>query len=86
MIYTIMCIFKEYSEVFGKVGGGLHKYKILNVIIVDNLATILLAIIVTYFIEIPFPLVIMACYLLGILLHYLFGVQTQTLTYLGLRC
>jgi len=81
-----ICPLKQYSDIFGKVGKGAHQHKVLNVIIVDNLLTIIGAIFVTYQFDIPFPISIISLYVIGILLHMLFGVQTETLPYLGIRC
>lgn len=81
-----MCIFKQYSNIFGKVGEGVHKLKFMNVIVIDNLLTILLSTVISYFINIPFPIVIIGVYILSIIIHYLFGVQTKTLSYLGIKC
>ena len=80
------CPFKEYSDIFGLSGTGVHSYKVLNVIILDNLLTIMAAVFVTYYFEIPFPISIVGMYVSGIIFHMLFGVQTQTLTYLGIKC
>ena len=36
--------------------------------------------------NIPFELSIIIVYLLGLLFHYLFGVKTESMKYLGLKC
>lgn len=79
-----MCLLKRYSKIFGEVGKGVHSHKLLGIILVDNALTIMLAALIAYFTKIPFPLVIIATYLASIVIHYLFGVPTQTLRYLGL--
>lgn len=81
-----MCIFKQYSDIFGKVGEGVHKHKLFNVILVDNLITLGLAVFVSYYWSVPFPLSIIGVYIASIIFHYLFGVKTQSLRYLGLQC
>lgn len=81
-----MCIFKKYKDLFGKPRTGVHKYKIFDVIIVDNLLTVFLAIFIKYLTSIPFELTIIFSYLLGLLFHYLFGVQTESMKFLGLKC
>ena len=78
-LFYIMCIFKRYRDIFGEVGKGVHSHKFLGVILVDNALTIILAALIAYFTKIPFPLVIIATYLASIIIHYLFGVPTQTL-------
>jgi uncharacterized membrane protein len=81
-----MCIFKQYSDILGKVGEGAHKHKLFKVILVDNLLTLALAVFVSYYWSFPFPLAIIGVYIVSIIFHYLFGVQTQSLKYLGIRC
>ena len=81
-----MCIFKKYKNLLGKPGTGVHKYKIFDVIIVDNLINLILSILMKYLTSIPFELSIIIVYLLGLLFHYLFGVKTESMKYLGLKC
>lgn len=81
-----MCIFKKYKDLFGKPGTGVHKYKILNINIVDNLVTIVGCVCLYFVFNIPFDLIVIFVYLLGLLFHYLFGVQTESMKYLGLKC
>ena len=81
-----MCIFKKYKDLFGEPGTSVHKYKIFDVIIVDNLINLILSILMKYFMNIPFELSIIIVYLLGLLFHYLFGVKTESMKYLGLKC
>ncbi len=78
-----ICPFKQYNELFGKVG---QRKKYFNVIGLDNIMTIAGAIFLTYQFDIPFPISIIGLYVIGILLHILFGVQTKTLTYIGISC
>jgi len=80
------CPFKTYNHIFGEVGKGLHSLTFLGVNIIDNGATILGAILLTYFTKLPFPLSIILFYTAGIVFHMLFGVNTKTITYLGLTC
>ena len=81
-----MCILSEYKNIFGKVGTGAHKYRFLNAAIVDYALTILGAILITYLTGIPLVLTTIGLFILAILLHYLFGVETNTLKYLGINC
>ena len=81
-----MCIFSEYKNIFGKVGEGVHKYRFLNTAMVDYYLTILFAMLITYITDIPLLLTTAGLLLLSILFHYLFGVQTNTLKYLGIKC
>jgi len=81
-----ICPFKQFNDIFGLAKQGVHQHKVLNVIMIDNLMTIAGAIFVTYQFDVPFPLSIISLYVIGILFHMLFGVQTETLTYLGIKC
>ena len=81
-----ICPLNKWNDLFGLPGQGAHKYKVFNVIGVDNMMTIAGAIFVTNQYDIPFPISIIGLYVIGILLHMLFGVQTKSLTFLGVRC
>ena len=77
------CPFNVFSELFGKVG---QRNTYLNVVGIDNIMTIFVAVLITYFFDIPFPLSIIAVYIMSITIHMLFGVKTKTLSYLGISC
>lgn len=81
-----MCIFSQYKDIFGKSGTGPHQYRFLNTALVDYSLTILGAILITYLTDIPLVLTTIGLFILGILLHYLFGVETNTLKYLRINC
>ena len=82
-----MCIFSEYKNLFGKQGTGTHKYRFLNdTAILDYFLTILFAMFVTWVTKIPLVLTTIFVLISGIIVHYLFGVQTNTLKYLGIKC
>ena len=81
-----VCPFSKYKDILGVIGTGVHKYRFLNTAIVDYTLTIIGACITTYFSNIPLVLTTIAWFVMGIILHILFGVETSTLTYLGIRC
>jgi len=82
-----MCIFSEYKNLFGKVGTGTHKYRFFNdTAILDYLIALAFAMFVTWVTKMPLVLTTVIVLILGILVHYLFGVQTNTLKYLGIKC
>ena len=82
-----MCIFSEYKDFFGKIDTGIHKYKFLNnTSIFDYLIVILFAMFLTYLTDIPLVLTTIGVLILGIIIHYLFGVETNTIKYLGIKC
>lgn len=81
MIQSSLC---EYKDLFGIPGTGLHSYRILNIAIIDVLATLILAFVIhqyilerwlnIYWISIWWLIII--CFVLGILAHRLFCVRT----------
>jgi hypothetical protein len=81
-----MCIFSEYKDFFGKVGEGVHKYRFLNTAMVDYCLTVCFAMLITYLTDIPLILTTIGLFVLSIFFHYLFGVETNTLKYLGITC
>ena len=81
-----MCIFSKYKNIFGEAGKGVHQYRFLNTPLVDYLLTILGAILLTYLTDIPLVLTTIGLLVLGLILHYLFGVNTNSLKYLGITC
>jgi hypothetical protein len=62
-----------YRNIFGKVNEGVHKYRLFNIAVVDVLATVVLAILLSrkYFWQ-----VLVVLFILGIILHRLFCVRT----------
>ena len=66
-----------YKNILGKVGEGVHSYRVANIAIVDVIMTIIAAFILHYFYPkysvLSFAIVL---FLLGIILHRLFCVRT----------
>ena len=81
-----MCIFKQYKDIFGAPKTGVHSYRFLGVALVDYSLTILGAMLITYLTGVPLVITTIVLLILGVILHYLFGVQTNTLNYLGINC
>ena len=81
-----MCIFSKYKDIFGEAGKGVHSYRFLNTALLDYILTILGAILLTYLTDIPLVLTTIGLLVLGLILHYLFGVNTNSLKYLGITC
>ena len=73
-----------YKNLFGTPGKGAHAHRINGYALVDTLATVLAALIITLFTGYNFVLVFIALFILGEFLHYIFGVQTAVLTDLGI--
>ncbi len=70
------CPFKKYSEIFGKVNEGIHSYRIFNIAIIDVISTIIGALVISIIFKINFGLILIFLFLLGIVLHRLFCVNT----------
>ena len=80
------CSLKKYKNVLGEPGKGVHKHRFLNLAIVDYILSIVLAMIITYFTGVPLVLTTIGVLILGIILHSIFGINTDVITYLGMEC
>jgi hypothetical protein len=81
-----MCPFSKFKNAFGVAGEGLHKFKILNTAMVDYFLTIIFAFLLAYLTGIPLVLMTIILFTLAIILHILFGVNTNTLQFFGIKC
>lgn len=81
-----MCIFSQYKDIFGVPNKGLHSYRFLNTAIVDYLLAFLVIIALTLLFKIPLVASTIITFVAAVLLHYLFGVETNTVRWLGLKC
>lgn len=66
----------KYRNIFGSPGSGVHSYRIFNLAIVDVAFTIIGAYFIAQYIGYPFHYVLPALFLLGIIMHRIFCVQT----------
>ena len=67
----------KYKNLFGKVGEGIHSYRIFTIAIVDVILTILAAFIIYLFIpRYGFFYILLCLFILGIALHHIFCVRT----------
>jgi hypothetical protein len=67
----------KYKDIFGKVGEGVHSYRIFNIAIVDVILTILVAFIIHLFLpKYSFIYILILLFITGIILHRLFCVRT----------
>jgi hypothetical protein len=66
----------KYKDIFGKVGKGIHSYKIFNISIIDVLLTILVAFIISLFTKYNFIIILISLCILGIIFHHIFCVRT----------
>ena len=74
-----------YAFVLGVPGQGVHAPRIGGYARNDILGTIGLAILTAYIMKISFLYSLVVWFVLGEILHYLFGVQTAFLTSLGIK-
>jgi len=72
-----------YKNVFGKVGQGVHKYRFFGFAIVDTVATVGLALLISRYTKQGPIFVFIALVLLSIIVHRAFCVES-TLTKLAL--
>ena len=80
------CPFKKFSNIFGEVGKGVHSIRILNTALVDYILTIVLSFLLAWISGVPVVLMTIIVFVVGIILHILFGVNTNTVNFLGLSC
>jgi hypothetical protein len=77
-----MCIFAkklnlcQYKNIFGEPGTGAHSYRIFNIAIVDVVFTIIFALIIWWFTGYPIHWVILFTFILGIIVHRIFCVNS----------
>jgi len=69
----------QFKNIFGKVGEGVHAYRILNIAIVDVLFTILAAWFIywKFFPIYSFLFILICLFFLGIVAHRVFCVRTS---------
>jgi len=66
----------SYKNLLGEPKKGIHSYRIFNIAIVDVLLTIIGAYLISWSFQLNFWMVLIILFLLGIILHYLFCVNT----------
>ncbi len=66
----------KYKNIFGEPKTGIHSYRFLNIAIVDFIFTIFGGFIISKIFNISFFYTIIFLFLLGIILHRLFCVNT----------
>ena len=67
----------KYKNIFGKVGTGIHSYRIFNIAIADVLLTIIGAYLIHLFNpKSNFYVILFVLFVLGIILHRIFCVKT----------
>jgi hypothetical protein len=74
-----------YKFILGIPKQGFHSQRFLGLALNDFLGTIGLALITSYTLKIKLWISFLGWFILGELLHYYFGVQTEFLTLLGIN-
>ena len=74
----------KYKHIFGNPNEGVHSYRLFNFAMVDVLATLLVAYIISAVYKYPFLYTSGILFLLGIFMHSIFCVDTQVTKLLNL--
>jgi len=82
----MFCPFSNFNNLLGVPNKGIHSYRFGYIAIVDYVLSILLASVLSYICAIPLDLMTIFVFIIALLLHLLFGVNTATINYLGLSC
>ena len=72
-----------YSTLFGAPAHGIHSLRIFNTPIADYGLSILLAFSITWKTKMPLELSTILVLVVGIIFHYMFCVQTNTMKYIS---
>jgi uncharacterized membrane protein len=87
----------KYKHIFGEPNKGVHKYRFMGMAVVDWLLTIIIAAVITIIwsrrnrkvqwqkVTLYFVLVLIVLILLGVILHWLFCVDTTLNKYIGIN-
>lgn len=70
------CPFKQFSEIFGRPNEGVHSYRFFNLAMVDVIGTIVIAIMIAKIFNLNIWLTVIIAFIIGIILHRLFCVNT----------
>jgi len=82
----MLCLLNKYKDILGVPLQGIHKYRLLDTAIVDYIQSLILAVLITYKTKIPLVLTTILVLVISIISHMIFGVETNTIKYLGLQC
>jgi uncharacterized membrane protein len=74
------CLFKD---IFGEPRKGIHSYRFGGVAIIDYVLTLVLAIVTSKITEIPLTITTIAWFVISIVIHILFCVDTETRRWIG---
>ena len=74
-----------YKFLFGIPRKGFHSQRIMGFALYDILGTILLALITSFILKVPFWKSLLIWFISGEVLHFIFGTQTEFLSLLGIH-
>lgn len=80
-----MCLFSKYKDALGKPNEGFHSTRFLGYALYDILGTILIGLLISKFFNLSVGKTILFLFLLGLLLHLMFGVNTKMVNQLGIH-
>ena len=81
-----LCPFSAYKHILGIPNKGLHRFKFLGTSVVDYLLTLISAALTTWIFQVPLVMTTVIWFIVGTILHILFGVPTDLVKYLGFTC
>ena len=74
---------EQYKYILGKPGKGAHGARLLDVAAVDYALTIAASMVLAWATRTPLVLATIFMFLLGIALHWFFGLRTSAVVYLS---
>jgi hypothetical protein len=80
------CPLSNYSDIFGLPNQGPHSIRLFDIAIIDYIFTIMAALLTTHFAKIPVLITTIGYCAFAIVMHMLFGVNTNEMQWLGLTC
>lgn len=78
------CPLNKYKNILGIPSQGIHQYRFLDTAVADYDYNVILSVYI--YIKNTSCFNNYNLFILGIILHIIFGVETNTLTYLGIKC
>jgi len=66
------------SKIFGESRKGLHSYRICDTPLIDYIGTIIISMILSYYLNVSLVIVTIILFLISIILHYLFEIDTNS--------
>jgi len=74
--------FNKFKFIFGKPNEGIHSYRFANTAIIDYILTIIVSMFYANYKQKPLVLTTILFFILGIIFHILFGIDTDTIKFI----